>query len=295
VVPDPLQRLLRRRQFRLAQLERSPIGFFLGTARNAGGFQIWQNATVLDLNKDGVIDQQDVNLVMSAAVSNLKVAAGDPRDLDGDGKVTVADARLLSTQCTFTGCTSPPANTLASGVSSLPAPTGLKASPGNVPVPAGTVNTLTWNAVPGAIRYHVYRMTQKTLGDLLHGGGPPQSPTNLAVDIPGVGQMTLQDIINGKLNPYCKTNDVSWCDLLPVLQAYNPSNPSASQNTMVGFPSAPIQVAVVPTASYSETAPTTLQCNYWVKAEDINGNLSPASNLVGAPSLWAPPSGSPLH
>jgi hypothetical protein len=266
-------------------MEKTPVGFFLGTARNSGGTQIWQNATALDLNNDGVIDQKDVNIVTSAAATNAKAAPGDPRDLDGDGKITTADARLLATQCTFAGCASPPPNMLKSSVSSLPSPTGLKAAPGNIPIPAGTQISLTWNAVPGAIRYHVYRMTQKTLSDILHGGGPPQSPTNVSVDIPGVGQMTLQDIINGSLNSYCKTNDVSWCDFLPALQAYNPSNPSSTQNTMVGFPSAPIQVAVVPTASYSETAPTTLQCNYWVKAEDINGNLSPASNLVGAPSL----------
>ena len=98
------------------------------------------------------------------------------------------------------------------------------------------------------------------------------------------------------LDPYCQVNDNSWCDLLPTIKAY--ANPQASTNTLVGFPSAPVEVAVVRTNSYTETAPTTLQSNYWVRAEDVNGMLSEPSNIVGAPSLWCtscPTLAPPVH
>lgn len=265
-------------------MEKTPVGFFLGTARNQGGTQVFQNNSVLDLNKDGVIDNQDVSILFSAAASKLKVAPGDARDLDGDGMVTTNDARLLSTQCTFAGCASPPPN--MKKAAAIGAPTGLVASKGAVPVPAGTTIQLSWTPVSGAMRYHVYRMTQKTLGDLLR-DGPPTSPTNLSVDLPGVGTITLQDVINGKLDSYCQSTlaTTSWCDLLPAIKSYGASPSAAATATMVGFPSAPVEVGVVRGNTYAETAPTTLQCNYWVKAEDANGNLSTPSNMVGAPSL----------
>lgn len=265
--------------------EKTPIGFFIGMARNAGGTQIYQNASVLDLNKDGFIDNLDVGIVTTAALSKTIVAPGDVRDLDGDGKITSNDARILATQCTFAGCGSPTPN-LRKNTATISAPTKLVASPGAVPVAAGTLVQLTWTAVSGAMRYHVYRMTQLTLGDLLQ-NGPPNAPTTFTVDIPGYGPATIADVQAGKLDPICKLINNSWCDLIPTIKAYN--NPSASTNTLIGFPSAPVEVAVVRTNSYSETAPTTLQSNYWVRAEDANGNLTGPSNMVGAPSLWIAP------
>lgn len=265
--------------------EQTPIGFFLGTARNAGGTQIYQNASVLDLNKDGFIDNRDVSLLTTAAMSKTGAAPGDARDLDGDGKITSNDSRILATQCTFPGCSSPTPN-LRKNAATVPSPTNLVASPGGVPVPAGTQIQLTWTAVPGAMRYHVYRMTQLTLGDLL-GNGPPNAPATFTVDIPGYGPASIADVKAGKLDALCKRLDNSWCDFIPAIKAYN--NPSEPTNTLVGFPSGPVEVAVVRTNSYSETAPTTLQSNYWVKAEDGNGNLTGPSNMVGAPSLWVAP------
>src|ERR1039458_8738638 len=41
------------------------------------------------------------------------------------------------------------------------------------------------------------------------------------------------------------------------------------------------------TATFTETAPSTLQLLYFVRAGDANGNLSAPSNLVGGPSLAA--------
>jgi hypothetical protein len=40
--------------------------------------------------------------------------------------------------------------------------------------------------------------------------------------------------------------------------------------------------------TYTETLPTQLQSLYFVRSEDANGNLSQASNIVGAPSFNQP-------
>ena len=84
----------------------SPFGLFMGTARNTGGTQVFNldNGT-LDLNKDGVIDQKDVNLM--EARLNTKAAPRNPMDLNRDGKITQADVELLRTQCTYPNCAVP--------------------------------------------------------------------------------------------------------------------------------------------------------------------------------------------
>jgi cysteine-rich repeat protein len=57
-----------------------------------------------DLNFDGIIDRYDVAIVTA---NRNKLANVYPEcDLDGDGKITVLDARKLSTICTYTNCAS---------------------------------------------------------------------------------------------------------------------------------------------------------------------------------------------
>ncbi len=56
-----------------------------------------------DLNGDGVIDIDDVLLVIDARNTPLDGPA-DPRDLDGDGIITVLDARKLVLLCDYRGC-----------------------------------------------------------------------------------------------------------------------------------------------------------------------------------------------
>ena len=60
------------------------------------------DSTNLDLNRDGVIDQKDVNIL----TSRMSQAArqNDPMDMDGDGKITARDVQLFRTQCTSPGC-----------------------------------------------------------------------------------------------------------------------------------------------------------------------------------------------
>ena len=56
-----------------------------------------------DVNGDGVIDLTDINLI-TAARNQLALGPGDPRDADGDGKITVTDARICSQRCTRASC-----------------------------------------------------------------------------------------------------------------------------------------------------------------------------------------------
>ena len=54
-----------------------------------------------DLNDDNLINRTDINIIMSGRGQNLP---GDPRDIDGDGWITVNDARGCTLQCTKPNC-----------------------------------------------------------------------------------------------------------------------------------------------------------------------------------------------
>ena len=56
-----------------------------------------------DVNKDGKVDSVDINLIFSAR-NMAATGSDDPRDADGDLKITVADARACQQKCTHTGC-----------------------------------------------------------------------------------------------------------------------------------------------------------------------------------------------
>jgi uncharacterized repeat protein (TIGR01451 family) len=57
---------------------------------------------VCDVNGDGKITISDINLIFSAI--DLKVGAGDPRDLDGNGIVSINDCRNCMLRCTKARC-----------------------------------------------------------------------------------------------------------------------------------------------------------------------------------------------
>jgi hypothetical protein len=56
-----------------------------------------------DINCDGVVDVDDRKIV-NAARGKAACAADDTRDLDGDGRITSADERMLVSLCTFAHC-----------------------------------------------------------------------------------------------------------------------------------------------------------------------------------------------
>jgi hypothetical protein len=55
-----------------------------------------------DLNHDGSVDIEDIGIIMSAL--GTKVTEPDPRDADGDGTITVNDARACTLVCTKSNC-----------------------------------------------------------------------------------------------------------------------------------------------------------------------------------------------
>ncbi len=58
-----------------------------------------------DVDNDGDVDRDDIMAIFAAR--NQPAAPGDPRDNDGDGVITVLDARQCVLLCTLPGCASP--------------------------------------------------------------------------------------------------------------------------------------------------------------------------------------------
>jgi hypothetical protein len=74
------------------------------------GFSSLAHAAVCDVDTDGDVDRLDLSLIIGAR----KTPAGgpdDPRDADGDGTITVLDARTCVRQCTLPRCATVPTPT----------------------------------------------------------------------------------------------------------------------------------------------------------------------------------------
>jgi hypothetical protein len=259
----------------------TPFGLFWGTARVTGGTQEWQDLSMLDLNSDGQIDQNDANIIQ-AAIGQPDVGV-DPRDVNGNGVIDAQDVQYLESQCTFPNCATVPPPGMAYVAPPKPFQGYLTSETQSV---AGNNSILSWPAQPNAARYHVYRYTTTPPVQLLLGGAPTQtitiSPT-MTVTFP-------TDFTNGTFNAACPTDgsgdDLQWFCTMSDVMTNTESTPSGL--TYVGFPAAlqeVAQVAASPTPAYSEALPTTLQSLYFIRSEDTNGNLSMPSNIVGAPSF----------
>ncbi len=231
----------------------TPYGLFMGTAREVGGTQVFNvDNGALDLNKDGVIDQRDVALIRARL--NTTAAPNDPMDINRDGKITTADVQLLMSQCTLANCAMPhaqPATTLASPVVT------------SVTAPLGSLVTINWTAVPGAVDYLVYRIVDSPAQST----PPPVSANDRLI-----------------ASACSEPNHPSVCSMLRA--GATPDAAAVGGTTaLYGFPSAPEYMGRVASTTYSETPPSTLQGLYFVVAEDGSGNLSTPSNTVGGPSL----------
>jgi len=56
-----------------------------------------------DLNGDGAVDQNDLNIITSA-LNTPSTGPGDPRDLNNDGRIDALDSRILVTLCSRARC-----------------------------------------------------------------------------------------------------------------------------------------------------------------------------------------------
>jgi len=260
----------------------SHFGLFWGTARVEGGAQEWQDLSMLDLNSDGQIDQNDANIIQAAM--GQPVTGFDPRDLNDNGVIDPQDVQYLESQCTFPNCTTVPPPGIAYTTPPVPFQ-GFLTSQTQAAV--GNNAVLAWPAQPNVARYHVFRYTTTPAIPLILNGAPSQtitiSPT-MTVNFPA-------NFTDGTFNAACPTDgsgeDLLWiCTMVDVMTNHD-STPSGAL-TYVGFPAALqeiAQVAAISTPTYTEAMPTTLQSIYFIRSEDQNGNLSLPSNIVGAPSF----------
>src|ERR1700733_4738072 len=144
-------------------------------------------------------------------------------------------------------------------------------------VTSGQTVNLNWDPSPNAVMFNVYRATVPAGGVTI--GGP--------IVLPGTdGKATsfsISDIRSGKASYLCKGPDSASALCAPIRAI------AATSTTIPGsFPLEYALIAQTLSPTYSETAPSTMQSTYYVRAVDASGNLSDVSNVVGGPSASAP-------
>jgi len=253
-------------------MEVTPFGLFLGTARPDGGCHMYVDQTVLDYNGDRVIDTNDVNVIL-ALVGQPASGPNDPHDIDRDGQITALDSRKLITQCTFPGCSSLPPSTM-SKLAAKVTPASLLHAESRFT--AGNTVKLDWQPSPDAVRYRIYRITNRPLTDFLPTGQFTLPGTDITT--------TVKAIVRGKMDYLCvgdimsETETCHYIDVLKNLQA------PQVVNTDIGWPTPVVLVGIVSGTTFQEPAPTIIQSLYFVRAEDSGGILSEPTNIVGGPS-----------
>jgi hypothetical protein len=232
----------------------TPFGLYVGATNAQFGLQILRSAASLDLNKDGVIDQRDVNIIV-AARNQRAVGTGDPRDLDGDGVITVNDSRKLATQCTRPLCAQAAATRVAP-VADLAQITEYV---------NGTRVRLTWTPVTGAVRYQIYRADPVSIDTFL--------PPNYPIPLPDGTTITFQQLKTQVLAVACQ--DPAFSEICASLDFFLNSAFMSKTYQWIGSSVDPSYLDAKP--------PTTGQSLYYVAVEDALGRISDPSNTVSAP------------
>jgi hypothetical protein len=228
----------------------TPHGLFVGSANLRFGLEMFQNHAHLDLNGDGVIDRSDVAIVLAASISRAS-GPNDPRDLDGDGRITWQDARLLQAYCDNPLCApseTPPI---------LP-PATLAAAP-----VSPSAIALGWTASSRAVRYHVFRADPVLLDNLL--------PSDMSFPLPFGGTVTVEDIRNGALDALCLA-DASEASLCAMVEALRSTTLMMRRARWIGSTT---------DLTFVDTAPLApAHAFYHVVAEDARGRLSDPTHIV---------------
>ena len=248
----------------------TPIGLFLGTAKPEGGGEIYLNQSNLDFDDDEDIDQNDVDVIISA-FGDPSNGPDDPRDVNRDGEIDMDDADKLAIWCDKANCgiVTPEVN--------IQTPQNLRS--GSVYVVGRNV-VLNWDPVPGAVGYRVFRSEMRAVLDLLPPNGIEIPFTNF-----GITAVVPDDFVSGQFDSLCSqtgNQQTLLCLLNRFIQSLDETG------VFLGLPLRYFPVASTATSFYSEPAPTSLQSTYFVMAVDAQGRMSNPSNLVGAPSFADP-------
>jgi hypothetical protein len=215
----------------------TPFGLYWGTARPAvGGTQIYMiDNSVMDLNKDGVIDMKDVNLLRARL--NTKAKPNDPMDVNHDGKISSADVQMLMTQCTYPKCAVPAVRPAAT---TLGTPV-LHSAPGIVNGSVPSTVSLDWPTVSGAEDYLVYRINMSP-NDITP---PPifgpaaatvQQSTATPVGYPGAVVFITRVTAFGSTATFSETSPTTL-QVLYFVRAEDPNGNLSAPSNIVGGPS----------------------------------------------------------
>jgi hypothetical protein len=161
----------------------------------------------------------------------------------------------------------------------LLAPRRLRAESG---LTSGQTVSLAWDPPPNAVSFNVYRATVTSIAQMAAALGSINVPLPDGQSI----TVTVQEIESGEFNFLCTSNTSSslegLCNIILALSSNGFINSPAS------FPAPYDLVGQTTVATYTEQAPSTLPSLYYVRAVDVNGNLSDPSNIVEGPSKSAP-------
>jgi hypothetical protein len=265
----------------------SPFGLFVGSGKPLGGGQVRVSQRFLDLNGGSTLDQTDMQSMMEMVAGGGELPADSDQmwDIDGDGRISVLDVRKLATQCTNPGCR-PDAPGVVSGSSTAQSASRLAYPRALEAASTFVVNSrvdLSWEPVPGAASYRVYRSTLQPVLSFFPPEGIQVTMPAFGVDINVPG-----DFISGRFDSFCDNSPPETLGSFAVCAANLAFDLLETSSQWVGFPKPLERVATVGGTFYSEPAPTNLQSTYFVVAVDENGLESPPSNMVGGPSYAVP-------
>jgi hypothetical protein len=149
---------------------------------------------------------------------------------------------------------------------------------------------LSWEPVPGAVRYRVYRSTVQPVLDFFPPEGIQVTIPAFSVDINVPG-----DFLAGRFDAFCDNSPPETLGNNIACAANTIFRNLELSTKWVGFPKPYTPIATVVGTSYSEPAPSSLQSMYFVVAVDENGLESPPSNVVGGPSYGVPTTAATAH
>jgi len=162
----------------------------------------------------------------------------------------------------------------------LLAPRRLRAQSGMV---SGQTVNLTWDPPPNAASYNVYRATVTPIAQMMASIGTFKFPFPDGQSI----KVSMQELENGTLDPFC-TPTAAGSALSTVCNVIETLSSTGFNNSRASFPGPYNLVSQTTVPGYTEQAPTSLPSLYYVRAVDVNGNLSDPSNIVVGPSESAP-------